>query len=55
MYHVNVNVNLMVGIVTQVKSVINVGVNAKVQHNIMHVKEIIFGTLALAFVRMVNI
>ena len=53
----NVNVNLMVEIVTQVKSriMINVGVSAKIQNNIMDVKKIILEILAHIFVRMVNI
>ena len=44
MYHVNVNVNLMVESVIQIKNriMINVGVSVK---NIIYVKKIIFGIL----------
>ena len=45
--NVNVNINLMVENVTRIKSIImiNVGVSAKIQKNIIHMKKIIFGVL----------
>ena len=57
MYHVNVNASLTVSNVTQIKSgiTINVGMGAKIQKNIMHVKKIIFGIMLRVVVKMVNI
>ena len=57
MYHVNVNVNLMVENVTQIKSrtTINIGVGVKFQKNDMCVKKIVFSILVLVPVKIVNI
>ena len=56
-YHANVNVNLIVKIVIQIKSVItiNVGVSAKIRKNIMCAKKITFGILLLIHAKMENI
>ena len=56
-YYVNVNVSLMVGNVTKIKSgiAINVGVSAKIKKKIMCRKEIISGILLHILVKTVNI
>ena len=56
-HHANVNVNLMVESVIQIKSgmTINVNLNAKTRENIMYVKKIIFRILVHVLVKMVNI
>ena len=55
-YQANVNVNLMVKNVSQIKSetTINVGVGVKTWKNIMCAKKITFGILLHVFVKMVN-
>ena len=53
MYHVNVNVNLMVGNVIQIKSGIMGNLCASVKN--IYVKRIIFGTLLHVVANMVNI
>ena len=50
----NVNVNLMVESVTQIKSRIMINVDASVK-NIAYVKKIIFGILPHVVVKMVNV
>ena len=54
LYHKNINVNLMVENVIQIKSgiMINVDVSAK---NTIYVKKITFGTLLHVIAKMVNI
>ena len=56
-YHVNVNVNLIVGNVTRTKKgiVVNVDVSGRIQHYIMHAKKIIFGIILFAVVKIVDI
>ena len=56
-HHANVNVNLMVESVIQIKSgmTINVNLNTKTRENIMYVKKIIFRILVHVLVKMVNI
>ena len=56
MYQANVNVNLMVKNVSQIKSetTINVGVGVKTWKNIMCAKKMTFGILLHVFVKMVN-
>ena len=55
-YHVNLNANLMVGNIIQIRSgtAINADENEKIQ-NIMRTKKIIFGILINAVAEMVNI
>ena len=55
-YHVNVNVNLMVENATQIKNgiPINDGKSVKIQKSIVCVKKIIFGILLHVSVKMVN-
>ena len=57
MYRANLNVNLMVENATQIKSgiTINVGVTAKIQKNIMHVKKIIFQIMLHLVMKMADI
>ena len=57
MYLVNINGNLMVEYVTQIKSgiTIQVRVSVKLQKNIVCAKSIIFGILLHVVVKMVNI
>ena len=54
MYYANVNVNLIVESVTQIKSRIMINVDASVK-NIAYVKKIIFGILLHVVVKMVNV
>ena len=56
-YHVNLNANLMVGNIIQIRSgtAINADENEKIQKNIMRTKKIIFGILINAVAKMVNI
>ena len=56
-YHANVNATLTVVNVARIKSgiMINVSVSAKIQKNIMHVKNMKFGILPHVIVKMVNI
>ena len=56
-YHVNLNANLMVGNIIQIRSgtAINADENEKIQKNIMRTKKIIFGILINAVAEMVNI
>ena len=56
-YHVNLNANLMVGNIIQIRSgtAINADENEKLQKNIMRTKKIIFGILINAVAKMVNI
>ena len=56
-YHVNLNANLMVGNIIQIRSgtAINANENEKIQKNIMLTKKIIFGILINAVAKMVNI
>ena len=56
-YHMSVNVNLMVKNVIRIKNgrVINVGVSVKIWKNIMCAKNIIFGILLHVVAKMVNI
>ena len=56
-YHVNLNANLMVGNIIQIRSgtAINADENEKIQKNIMLTKKIIFGILINAVAKMVNI
>ena len=56
-HHANVIVNLMVEMVSQIKSgiMINVSMSAKFYKNRMHGKKIIFGILLLVVVETVNI
>ena len=56
-YHVNLNANLMVGNIIQIRSgtAINANENEKIQKNIMRTKKIIFGILINAVAKMVNI
>ena len=55
-YHVNLNANLMVGNIIQIRSgtAINADENEKIQKNIMRTKKIIFGILINAVAKMVN-
>ena len=53
-YHVNVNVNLMEESVIKIKSGIAINVDASVE-NIIHVKNIIFGTLLHVITNILNI
>ena len=53
-YHVNVNVNLMEESVIQIKSGITINADASVE-NIIHAKNIIFGTLLHVVTNIVNI
>ena len=57
MYHVNMNISLMIVNVTRIKSgiLINVGVSAKIFKKIMRAKEIMFGILQHAVLKMMNI
>ena len=57
MYHANANVNLKVEKVARIKSgiMINVGVTANIQKNIIHVKRIIFGILLHVVVKILHI
>ena len=57
MYHANVNVNLIVENVANIKSVItiNVGVSVKIQQNIMFTKNTILRILLHVVVKMENI
>ena len=52
MYHENVNVNLMVESVIQIKSGITINVDANAKN--IYVKKIIFGILLHEVVKMVN-
>ena len=56
MYHANVNVNLIVENVANIKSVItiNVGVSVKIQQNIMFTKNTILRILLRVVVKMEN-
>ena len=56
MYHANVNVNLIVENVANIKSVItiNVGVSVKIQQNIMFTKNTILRILLHVVVKMEN-
>ena len=56
MYHANVNVNLVVENVANIKSVItiNVGVSVKIQQNIMFTKNTILRILLHVVVKMEN-
>ena len=56
-YHVNLNANLMVGNIIQIRSgtAINADENEKIQKNIMRTKKIIFGILINAVAKMLNI
>ena len=56
-YHVNLNANLMVGNIIQIRSgtAINADENEKIQKNIMRTKKIIFGILINAVAKVVNI
>ena len=54
MHRVNVNVNLMIESVIQIKSGIMINVDASPK-NIIHVKKVIFGILLHAVAKMVNI
>ena len=54
MYHLNVNVNLMVETVIRIKSGIIVNVDMSVEKNIC-AKKIMFGIPLLVVVKMVNI
>ena len=54
MYYANVNVNLMVESVTQIKSGMIINVDASVK-NIIYVKETVFGILLHVVKKMVNI
>ena len=56
MYHANVNVNLIVENVANIKSVItiNVGVSVKIQQNIMFTKNTILRILLQVVVKMEN-
>ena len=56
-YHVNVNVNLIVESVIQIKSgiTVNVDVSVKIKKNIACAKKLIFGILLHVVVKMVNI
>ena len=56
-YHVNLNANLMVGNIIQIRSgtAINADENEKIQKNIMRTKKIIFGILINAVAKMVII
>ena len=53
-YHVNVNVNLMEESVIKIKSGIAINVDGSVE-NIIHVKNIIFGTLLHVITNILNI
>ena len=55
-YHENLNANLMVGNVIQIRSgtAINADENEKIQKNVMRTKKIIFGILINAVAKMVN-
>ena len=55
-YHVNLNANLMVGNIIQIRSgtAINADENEKIQKNIMRTEKIIFGILINAVAKMVN-
>ena len=57
MYHMYVNVSLMVENVTQIKIgiMINVNVSVKIKKNIMRAKKIIFQILLHVIVKMTNI
>ena len=56
MYHANININLMVKNVIQIKIriTINIDVSAKFRKNIMCAKKIIFRNLVLVFGKMVS-
>ena len=54
MYHENVNTNLMVENVIQIKSGIMINVNASAK-KVIYVKKIIFGILLCVVAKMVNI
>ena len=57
-YHTNVNVNLMIEFVIQMKSGIMIndnGANVKIQKDIVRAKNIIFGILLHVAVKVVNI
>ena len=54
MYHLNVNINLMVGNIIQIKSRITTNVNVTVK-NIIYVKNITFDILLHTAASMVNI
>ena len=56
-YHLNVNVNLMVEniIQIQIRIVINVDVSANIQKSIMWLKRIMYGIPVYVLVKMVNI
>ena len=56
-YHVSANVTLTVENLTQIKRgiTVNADVNVKTQKNIVYPKNKLFGTLFLAFAKMVNI
>ena len=54
MYHANVNANLMVENITQIKCRIKINVDASVK-NIIYVKKILFGILLHVVVKVVNI
>ena len=56
MYHANINVNLMVKNVIQIKIriSINIDVSAKFRKNIMCAKKIMFRNLVLVFGKMVS-
>ena len=53
-YHANVNINLMVESLIQIKSEITINFNASAK-NIIHVKTIIFGIMLPVITKMVNI
>ena len=57
MYHVTVNVNLMLEEVIQIKRGITINVNArvKIQKHVVCTKKIIFGILLHEVAKMVNI
>ena len=54
MFHSNVNVNLMVEYLIQIKDVIMINADASVK-NIIYVEKIVFGILLYVVVKMVNI
>ena len=57
MYHVNINVNLIVENVIQIKSGISINVDggAKIRENVVCVKKILFVILANVLAKMINI
>ena len=56
-YRENTYVSLMIENVTRIKSgiAINIGVSAKIQKSIIHLKKIIFGILRHVVVKLMNI